>query len=639
MKNMNSQKPSFIENQFPVSKISKESYKERKSNYSQTLTGLGKWWGRKPLILVRACIIGLLMPASDKPKKDREIFLKILTMDEEGLWKRKSKALTQKELFARCTPREREKWFSDDSTETKPKLKKKLSPEEKEAIQKAVFMRMSYDEKLEKCDRPEQIDGPSPEAWKEINAHLNTSASNIVNLVQELGKQRFGHIPRVGDAFCGGGSIPFEAARIGCEAYGSDLNPVAALLSWAALNIVGGGPKIAREVRKAQKEVYDAVDKQIIEWGIEHNEGGEREDAYQFCHEVKCPECGWLVPLAPSWVIGEKTKCVAILKPIKAQKKFEIQIVSGVSEIDQKKAKNSGTVQKSDLVCPNCENRTPIATIRGDRAGEMGKTISHLRLWTNSDLVPRINDVFQERLYCVRWTKRVIRINEQGIEIEELKRRYAAPENADFEREKKVLSLLQDRFDDWQKNGFIPSRKIEPGYNTDQPIRERGWTYWHHLFHPRQLLIKGLLSSQISKCSLEGKVGLLLGIGRCANWNSRLCIWDPNFTTEIGMQTFSNLSLNTLFNFGVRSFSALDTTLLKEFPELEFSTKKEIYPSDSRNITRTNDFWITDPPYADAVNYHEVSEFFLSWEEGQILKIFRKRSVTPARNGRSNFLS
>ena len=83
---------SFIETQFPVSKISKESYKERKANYSQTLTGLGKWWGRKPLILVRATILGLLLPVSADPKRDREIFLKILTMDDEGLWQRKSKA-------------------------------------------------------------------------------------------------------------------------------------------------------------------------------------------------------------------------------------------------------------------------------------------------------------------------------------------------------------------------------------------------------------------------------------------------------------------------------------------------------------------------------------------------------------------
>ena len=69
---------SFMEVQFPVSKVSKESYKERKANLGQTLTGLGKWWGRKPLILVRATILGLLLPATDNPAKDREIFLKIL---------------------------------------------------------------------------------------------------------------------------------------------------------------------------------------------------------------------------------------------------------------------------------------------------------------------------------------------------------------------------------------------------------------------------------------------------------------------------------------------------------------------------------------------------------------------------------
>jgi len=71
----------FIEHQFPVARVSAESYKERKANYSQTLTGLGKWWGRKPLVLVRATILGLLLPASDDPRRDREIFLKLMMMD------------------------------------------------------------------------------------------------------------------------------------------------------------------------------------------------------------------------------------------------------------------------------------------------------------------------------------------------------------------------------------------------------------------------------------------------------------------------------------------------------------------------------------------------------------------------------
>jgi adenine-specific DNA methylase len=46
------------------------------------LTGLGKWWGRKPLVLVRAAVLGCLMPASDNPEKDMEIFLKLMSMDQ-----------------------------------------------------------------------------------------------------------------------------------------------------------------------------------------------------------------------------------------------------------------------------------------------------------------------------------------------------------------------------------------------------------------------------------------------------------------------------------------------------------------------------------------------------------------------------
>ena len=91
-----------------------------------------------------------------------------------------------------------------------------------------------------------------------INEHLGTTASSLPELGTRTRRTpSLVDVPRVGDAFCGGGSIPFEAARIGCEAYGSDLNPVAALLTWGALNIVGGGEEDrAEEVRRAQAEVF-----------------------------------------------------------------------------------------------------------------------------------------------------------------------------------------------------------------------------------------------------------------------------------------------------------------------------------------------------------------------------------------------
>lgn len=135
--------PSFIEVQFPVSKVSKESYKERKAGAGQTLTGLGKWWGRKPLILVRATILGLLLPATDNPKKDREIFLKILTMDEEGLWLRKSKSISLKVLYSLANSQQKKDFFSPDSTEEKPKYKSGLKTEKKTELQKLIFNQLS----------------------------------------------------------------------------------------------------------------------------------------------------------------------------------------------------------------------------------------------------------------------------------------------------------------------------------------------------------------------------------------------------------------------------------------------------------------------------------------------------------------
>ncbi|MBE0524482.1 MAG: DUF1156 domain-containing protein, partial [Methanosarcinales archaeon] len=296
---------SFIETQFPVSKVSKESYKERKAGGGQTLTGLGKWWGRKPLILVRAAILGLLMPTSDNPLKDREIFLKILTMDDEGMWLRKKSNIPVKEIAEHLTLREKDMWLPADSTNTKLSFKPGLTREQKNDIQKLVFNRLTYDQKLNYTFRPEQIDSRNPELWNKINSHLGTNASDIQELMKELGEREFGHAPKVGDCFCGGGSVPFEAARIGCDVFGSDLNPVATLLTWAGLNIIGGGDDVVEQVHETQKEIYEAVDEQISEWGIEHNEQGWRADAYLYCVEVVCPECGWKVPLAPSWIIGK----------------------------------------------------------------------------------------------------------------------------------------------------------------------------------------------------------------------------------------------------------------------------------------------------------------------------------------------
>jgi len=611
----------FIEEQFPVSRVSKESYKERKAGASQTLTGLGKWWGRKPLILIRASIIGMLMPVSDDPKKDRDIFLKILTMDNEGLWRRRAKSIPAKVLAENLS---KEKWHEithDETGSLKRNWSTGLGNEEKEGILRNVFDRLSYDEKLTYCNRPEQIEGPSEAAWDEINAHLGTKAENIQELVAELGKRTFGHIPKVGDCFCGGGSIPFEAARLGCEAFGSDLNPVAAMLTWASIHLIGGGKKVQKEVAAAQKKAYEAADKQITEWKIEHNDKGWRADAYLYCVEARCPATGLLLPLAPSWVISEKYNVCAVLKRNDDIKGYDIEIVTGADKAAMAQAK-LGTVRNNRMVCPETGEEFSISGIRGDRKID-GKTVYGLKLWDNDDLVPRPDDVFQERLYCVRWVETYLEKNRHGKLVEKTRRHYCSVTEDDIKREKQVLKLLRERFSEWQEKGYIPCRKIERGgVKTEEPIRTRGWTHWHHLFNPRQLLVHGVLAEGYILLRNIYIAAMTTSLMRLTNWNSKFIQWLSTRPGEGSAQSFSNQALNPFFNYSTRSLKSLFSVWFSNNPCIKILGSCNIKTKDARSVSIFNHLWITDPPYADAINYHELTDFFLAWYEKHLPKAF-----------------
>lgn len=626
---------SFIETQFPIARLSAEAYKERKAVAGQTLTGLGKWWGRKPLILVRAVILGMLMPASSNPKRDREIFLKILTMDDAGVWDRCLGEIPVSDWRDAAPPEIRDEYFGargfvhglsdEDKEELRHRIWELLSLEERQFLDskrrrsisdRSEFDLMPYASRIKHCERPESAAGPAISAWKEINEHLGTEATNLSELVEQLGKHRFGRRPTVGDAFCGAGSIPFEAARIGCNVYASDLNPVAGLLTWASLNLLGRGKAVKESVKRFQSEVFSKAECQISEWGIEHNAEGERADAYLYCIEIKPDGCDYYIPLAPNWVIAEKAKVVVDWHRPPGSAHFE-PTVRCVSEAEFAGYKNGegATILDGRIVDPLNRHRSwSFESVRGPHG---------LRKWTNDDLVPRPEDVIQERLYCVRWVKKVRTKNGKLKDI----RRYAAPDFADQSREIKVLHLLNERFAEWQRAGFVPNKEIPiNGEKTEEPIRNRGWTRWHHFFSPRQLLVHGLLmeiGTSISNEHIKTITCLLLA-GRLANWNSRLCQWLQSQGGGIGggKATFANQALNPLFNFSVRPLTALKSAALSFENAGEFGELGSIELRDARDIVHACDFWITDPPYADAVNYHELADFFLAWQDRPLRAIF-----------------
>jgi len=577
---------SFIEKQFPVSKLSKESYKERKANNGQTLTGLGKWWGRKPLVLVRATILGCLMPASDNPQKDMEIFLKIMSMDESGLW-------------------QRHKQWEEKSDNYWQEREKELY---------VAFKRLGYDDKIKTCVRPEQFNRPaSDHAWKEINHHLGTHAFTLQDLICQLSEKRFGKKATIGDCFCGGGSIPFEAARLGLDVFASDLNPIAGLLTWAAIHICGASDTEIEQIKEFQQKVYDEVDKEITELGIEHNELGDRAVSYLYCVETRCPECGVLVPMAPSWVIGKGTKTIAILT--KSGDHYDIAVKMNATPEEIETAEN-GTATSQGLLCPNCQKTTPINILRHDTRDSSGNTIYGLRKWEKTEFEPRPSDVFQERLYCIKYEK-------PPLPKKRPERYYRAPNEHDLANEEKVRQIVKENIVKWQEQELIPSMEIDIGDETERLYKERGWVYWHQLFNARQLLVLSKLKSHVmSEDNRLLKITGLLGINKSSDWNSKLCRWNAGIGNEKSESNFYNQALNTLFNYGCRSVLGFSSSWLYDINTYTRSSTTIFNLNDARSNTFNTHIWITDPPYADAVNYHELSEFYLAWVQGLLKKSF-----------------
>ena len=628
---------SFIEVQFPIGPLSLESYNERRVSHGKVLS-LGKWWGEKPLVLTRAIILGAVFPAAEDPERwtdDLDIFLKCLCLDNAGMWKRKTERLPPNLCFEQATEEERQDFFDGNgqwlrTTKANALTAAKRAGKEMQAsdlvvwwnsrrtaLEKHVFYTLSHAEQRPYCGRVEEIDGPSEESWAEINVYLRTSATSLAELVQELAKRRFGGERfKVGDAFAGTGAIPFAAAELGCDVFASDLNPVAALLTWGALHLIGGDEALLSEVIAAQERIYRQVDDWILEKGYETSEEGWRGDIYFYCIEVTVPEWdGWAIPVAPSWVIVPKSQTWVELVPIEEEKRFAFYVVEG-GEHWQTKAE--GTKQDRELLCPPA-----LWEIfkRDGRAENMPRRLNWnrliesaggLRRWGKTDVVPQPGDFLQERLYCIRWRTPDLVDNKGNTRKGEFV--YREPRQHDLENEQKVLEELTAVFDEWQQDGWVPSWRIEPGEKTDEPIRTRGWSYWHHLFTPRQLLMAAKYSRVLSEAG-NARPALTLTLGMLVDRNARLTHWNSGAGDGAGstQKVFYSQALNTFPNFACRSWSSLAKEATSIYDLFPVAGQKITALVDARSLSTVCDIWITDPPYADAVNYEELSEFFLAW--------------------------
>jgi putative DNA methylase len=114
--------------------------------------------------------------------------------------------------------------------------------------------------------------------------------------------------PLVVDPFAGGGSIPLEALRLGCETFASDLNPVACLIEKVMLEVIPRhGSKLADELRRAGTDIKEEALKEFCEF-YPPDSDGSKPIAYLWTRTVRCeaPNCGAEIPLVRSWWLSRK---------------------------------------------------------------------------------------------------------------------------------------------------------------------------------------------------------------------------------------------------------------------------------------------------------------------------------------------
>ena len=203
----------------------------------------------------------------------------------------------------------------------------------------------------------------------------------LAEVRQEILKSTGGNPPPVYDPFCGGGSIPLEAQRLGLEAHGSDLNPVAVMITKALIEIPPkfsgqapvnpaarrqfgrnsgwkGASGLAEDIRYYGQWMRDEAEKRIghyypkVVLPAEQGGGEATVIAWLWSRTVKCPNpaCGCEMPLVRSFALSTKKGKEAWVEPIvdKETKTVRFEVRTGKGKPQE------GTKQRGRAKCLFC---------------------------------------------------------------------------------------------------------------------------------------------------------------------------------------------------------------------------------------------------------------------------------------------
>jgi adenine-specific DNA methylase len=457
------------------------------------------------------------------------------------------------------------------------------------------------------------------QAYGYKQAFKNSPTTSDLDLLHRLLMDTWGKIPSVLDPTAGGGSIPYESIRYGLPTTANDLNPVAASILRAGVQIPA---KFGDDLRDDLQRWGDVLTSRVQARLTPYFQipDTSNNNSYLFARTVACPRTGKPVPMAPNWWLSKQSGKEAAVRLMterdgRALDQAEFEIVTGKAAWAANP--DRGTVAGGDAISPWDNIVIEGNYIKAEaQAGRMGS-----------------------QLYAV-----ATRING--------KRGFRAPTQTDLDALDAAEAELRRLEPEWAATNILPTEEVPPG-NDLRPLHY-GMPRWRDLFSPRQLLVHGTFVEEFRQVVKEVRaeagdrdranavlalLGLLVGKG--VDWNSHQSTWHASRTSMAHTYMRHDLAFRPAYaEFeGARE---LYPWCLEQLVDAYVGIAALLPPSDASAmhaaplahpvpgpvaITCGNAGDLAavadgsqvlvciDPPYSDNVMYAELADFFYVWEK------------------------
>ncbi len=320
------------------------------------------------------------------------------------------------------------------------------------------------------------------------------------------------------DPTAGGGSIAFEALRLGARTVANDLNPVSALIMRATVEWPSRyGATLATAFDELSERFVREREGRLAAYFPPEPESNAISTNYLWARTVTCPYCDGLVPLSPNWRLALDGTGMRLL-PDCARGPGTPGRVCAFEIVGSTEDQFPGTVARGDGHCPydDCGRVIDGGEIKAQaQAGRMG-----------------------EQLFAVVYKRRVETRTKSGRRgRDKWVRGYRAPRPED-DNGAAIREKLAEKLPEWEALDIVPSERFPEVSNDDRPI-QYGMPLWRDLFSPRQLLCHGtgveVFREMLDADRAAGRLDdvrraaygyLALSLDTMLNYNNRSGRWD-----------------------------------------------------------------------------------------------------------------